>query len=64
MTAEAQVAHSTRKLNNALKTKGEVVKDAQNKQIRVDSLQAELQKVKKSADVAQGASFFQDLIVG
>ncbi|KAJ7598927.1 condensin complex subunit SMC1 [Mycena floridula] len=53
VTAEAQITHSTRKMNNASKTHADVIKSTKNQQTRVDDLQKELQKVKAAANAAQ-----------
>lgn len=54
MTAETQIKHSTRKKNNALKTKGEVAQSTADLQNKVEQLQAELEKVRKAAAAAAG----------
>ncbi|KAK7020211.1 Structural maintenance of chromosomes protein 1 [Paramarasmius palmivorus] len=55
VTTEAQIAHATRKFNNAQKSKDEYSKSERDMKQRVESLQAELQQVKKAADAAQEA---------
>lgn len=55
MAIDAQITHATRKMNNALKTKEDVVKIQETSQAKVDALQKELVAVKRAADAAQGA---------
>ncbi|KAF5389616.1 hypothetical protein D9757_004216 [Collybiopsis confluens] len=55
VSVEAQITHSTRKMNNAAKTKQEVVKTQTDLEDRVRNLETELAKVKKDADKAQEA---------
>ncbi|KAK0449845.1 condensin complex subunit SMC1 [Desarmillaria tabescens] len=52
---EAQIAHSTRKMNKAKKTKEEVEKTERDVSERVNKLQNELETVQKAANVAQEA---------
>ncbi|KAK7467271.1 Structural maintenance of chromosomes protein 1 [Stygiomarasmius scandens] len=51
--ADAQIAHSTRKINNAQKSKEEILKTQQEVQVRVNNLLSELDSVKKAANAAQ-----------
>lgn len=51
---EAQITHTTRKINNATKTMEEVDRNETKLSERVQSLQNELASVKKAADAAQG----------
>ena len=51
---EAQITHTTRKINNATKTMEEVARNETKLSERVESLQNELASVKKAADGAQG----------
>ncbi|KAE9404591.1 condensin complex subunit SMC1 [Gymnopus androsaceus JB14] len=55
VSVEAQMTHSTRKVNNATKTQQEVAKTQSELEDRVNNLQAELAKVKRDADKAQEA---------
>ncbi|KAG6902949.1 hypothetical protein C0995_009341 [Termitomyces sp. Mi166 len=50
---EAQIMHSTRKINNTAKTKDEVARNEQKLRDRVESLEKELVSVRRAADVAQ-----------
>jgi structural maintenance of chromosome 1 len=54
ITLEAQITHSTRKLNNATKARAELVKSTDAQQVKLDGLKKELDKVKAAADAAQG----------
>jgi structural maintenance of chromosome 1 len=54
VAAEAQITHSTRKINNALKTKDEVVRNEEKLAEKVAMLEKELVSVRKAADAAQG----------
>lgn len=58
MAVETQIAHSTRKRDKATKTQEETAKSKQDIQARVDRMQAELLKVKNSADEASGRRGF------
>jgi structural maintenance of chromosome 1 len=51
---DAQIQHSTRKLNNAQKMGEQVRKDITRQQEKVDSLRNELARTKQAADAAQG----------
>lgn len=51
---DAQITHSTRKLNNAQKTMEDVVRGVAVSQGKYDALQKELASVKRAADAAQG----------
>ena len=51
---EAQIAHSSRKRENARKIADQVVKDAERQRARLDKLAKDLQVVQKAADDAQG----------
>ncbi|THU82274.1 condensin complex subunit SMC1 [Dendrothele bispora CBS 962.96] len=53
VAADAQIAHSTRKINNAQKNREEILKTEQEVQVRVNNLLSELDTVKKAADAAQ-----------
>ncbi|KAF5373789.1 hypothetical protein D9758_000684 [Tetrapyrgos nigripes] len=55
VAADAQIAHSTRKINNAKKNKEDILKTQQDVQTRVNNLLSELETVKKAADAAQEA---------
>ncbi|KAJ7637228.1 hypothetical protein B0H17DRAFT_1107250, partial [Mycena rosella] len=55
VTAEAQIAHSKRKLANATKAQRELEGQRETLQTRVNNLQKELASVKKAADAAQEA---------
>jgi structural maintenance of chromosome 1 len=55
VSTEAQLAHSTRKLNNAIKYKQGLSKNETLLQTKVTSLQQELASVTKAAERAQGA---------
>jgi hypothetical protein len=55
VSTEAQLAHSTRKLNNAIKSKQGLSKNETLLQTKVTSLQQELASVTKAAERAQGA---------
>ncbi|KAG5644198.1 hypothetical protein DXG03_008861 [Asterophora parasitica] len=50
---EAQITHSTRKINNATKTKDEVARNEDQLSERVETLDKELASVRKTADAAQ-----------
>lgn len=52
---EAQIAHSTRKRDNASKIAEQVRKDADRQRAKLDSLRRDLQVVQTAADAAQGA---------
>jgi hypothetical protein len=54
VSTEAQLAHSTRKLNNAIKSKEALSKNETQLQTKVRSLQQELASVTKVAERAQG----------
>ena len=54
VATEAQITHSTRKLNNAAKSKEELVKTETQLQTKVTALQQELVAVEKAAKKAQG----------
>ena len=58
MSTEAQLAHSTRKLNNAIKSKEALSKSESQLQAKVTSLQQELASVTKAAERAQGMIYF------
>jgi hypothetical protein len=51
---EAQIAHGTRKVNNALKAKEESAKTEENLAQKVGNYEKELASVKRAADEAQG----------
>jgi structural maintenance of chromosome 1 len=51
---EAQIAHGTRKVNNALKAKEESAKTEENLAQKVENYEKELVSVKRAADKAQG----------
>ncbi|KAJ3798658.1 condensin complex subunit SMC1 [Lentinula aff. detonsa] len=55
VAVEAQITHSTRKINNAQKTKQDVAKTQSDLEGRVHNLETELAKVKRDADKAQEA---------
>jgi structural maintenance of chromosome 1 len=55
VSTEAQLAHSTRKINNAVKSKEALSKSETQLQAKVTSLQQELASVTKAAERAQGA---------
>ncbi|KAF8196098.1 hypothetical protein BJ912DRAFT_127207 [Pholiota molesta] len=55
---EAQITHSTRKLNNAAKSKEDLAKTESQLQAKVASLQQELVTVGKAAQRAQGRRLF------
>ncbi|KAJ3982202.1 hypothetical protein F5890DRAFT_406855 [Lentinula detonsa] len=55
VAVEAQITHSTRKMNNAQKTKQDVAKTQSDLEGRVHNLETELAKVKRDADKAQEA---------
>ncbi|KAG6852767.1 hypothetical protein C0991_009264 [Blastosporella zonata] len=50
---EAQITHSTRKINNATKTRDEVARNEQKLRGRVASLEKDLASVRRAADAAQ-----------
>ncbi|KAG6820541.1 hypothetical protein H0H93_015712 [Arthromyces matolae] len=50
---EAQITHSTRKINHAIKTREEVARNEHKLRERVESLEKELATVRKAADKAQ-----------
>jgi structural maintenance of chromosome 1 len=52
---EAQIAHSTRKRDNAQKLIAQVMKDADKQRSKLASLQRDLETVTKAADAAQEA---------
>ena len=54
VTIEAHITHATRKMNNAEKSKEEVVKDLKTRQEKFDRLQTELKSVRRDANKAQG----------
>jgi structural maintenance of chromosome 1 len=54
VAAEAQITHTTRKINNALKTKEEVARSEVKLAEKVGMLEKELVNVRKAADAAQG----------
>ncbi len=54
VATEAQITHSTRKLNNAAKSKDELVKTETQLQTKVTALQQELVAVENAARKAQG----------
>ena len=51
---EAQIAHSSRKRDNARKIADQVVKDAERQRARLDKLARDLEVVRRAADDAQG----------
>ncbi|EDR03647.1 condensin complex subunit SMC1 [Laccaria bicolor S238N-H82] len=53
VTIEAHITHATRKMNNAEKSKEELVKDLKTRQEKFDRLQTELKSVRRDADKAQ-----------
>ncbi|KAK7062210.1 structural maintenance of chromosomes protein [Favolaschia claudopus] len=55
VTAEAHIAHSKRKVDNATKAKAELERQQATQQTKVNNLQKELASVKKAADAAQEA---------
>ncbi|KAK7054035.1 structural maintenance of chromosomes protein [Favolaschia claudopus] len=55
VTAEAHIAHSKRKVDNAAKAKAELERQQATQQTKVNNLQKELASVKKAADAAQEA---------
>ena len=57
VSTEAQLAHSTRKLNNAIKSKEALSKTETQLQDKVTLLQQELASVTKAAERAQGATY-------
>ena len=57
VSTEAQLAHSRRKLNNAVKSKETLSKSETQLQTKLTSLQEELVSVKKAAERAQGATY-------
>ena len=57
VSTEAQLAHSRRKLNNAIKSKETLSKSETQLQTKLTSLQQELVSVKKAAERAQGATY-------
>ena len=56
VSTEAQLAHSRRKLNNAIKSKETLSKSETQLQTKLTSLQQELASVTKAAERAQGAN--------
>ena len=58
MAAEAQITHTTRKINNALKTKEEVTRSEEKLAEKVGVLERELANVRRAADAAQGTLSF------
>lgn len=54
MSTEAQITHTTRKIEKALKTQEEVARNEEKLRERVTLLQRELASVRKAADAAQG----------
>jgi structural maintenance of chromosome 1 len=56
VSTEAQLAHSRRKLNNAIKSKEALSNSETQLQAKVSSLQQELASVTKAAERAQGAT--------
>jgi len=57
VSTEAQLAHSTRKLNNAIKSNEALSKTETQLQTKVTSLQQELALVAKAAERAQGTIY-------
>ncbi|KAG6898016.1 hypothetical protein C0992_007012 [Termitomyces sp. T32_za158] len=53
VAVEAQITHSTRKINNAIKTRDEVARNEQKLRNQVESLEKELASVRRAADLAQ-----------
>ncbi|KAF8068609.1 condensin complex subunit SMC1 [Lyophyllum atratum] len=53
VAVEAQITHSTRKINNTGKTKEEVARSEEKLRERVEALQKELESVRRAADAAQ-----------
>jgi hypothetical protein len=58
VAAEAQITHSTRKINNAIKTKEEVARNEEKLAEKVGMLEKELASVRKAADAAQGTCHY------
>lgn len=58
MATEAQITHATRKMNNARKTKEDLVKNQTQLEAKVAALQQELATVGKAAERAQGTVLF------
>lgn len=56
VAAEAQITHTTRKINNALKTKEEVARNEEKLADKVAMLEKELVSVRKAADAVQEES--------
>ena len=56
VSTDAQLAHSRRKLNNAIKSKEALSKSETQLQTKLTSLQQELASVTKAAERAQGAT--------
>lgn len=56
MQIEAQIAHSTRKRDNAQKVLEQVSRDAEKQHKRLDSIRRDLAAVRNAADAAQGMS--------
>jgi structural maintenance of chromosome 1 len=54
VSTEAQITHTTRKINNALKAKEEVARSEEKLAEKVGILEKELASVRKAADAAQG----------
>lgn len=54
MAAEAQITHTTRKINNALKIQEEVARSEEKLAGKVTMLEKDLASVRKAADAAQG----------
>ena len=57
VATEAQILHATRKMNNAAKSKEELLKNKSHLQTKVSSLEQELGSVKRAADRVQGSFF-------
>ncbi|KAF8882368.1 condensin complex subunit SMC1 [Gymnopilus junonius] len=53
VATEAQITHATRKMNNAEKSKDELVKNKKQLEVKVNALQQELVTVRKAAQKAQ-----------
>jgi structural maintenance of chromosome 1 len=58
VATEAQIIHATRKINNALKSKGDLAKNQTQLEAKVAALQQELATVGRAAERAQGAGLF------
>ena len=57
VSTEAQLAHSRRRLKNAIKSKETLAKSETQLQTKLTSLQQELASVTKAAERAQGATY-------